>query len=843
MVIRARKTDHGLGLEQILIDSIQRLLRADPAAVSDPGELHKTAVSSLVDELLSGNRPSYCSRFQVHDPGTLASSVELTPQALAMTSEEVGQAYEYLRGLRIQLTAGADPALVPSARGKRNQGLFYTPKRVVKFIVENTLDALQITRPEDHLDLKILDPAVGTGAFIIEALEQLTHRVLVSEWSKAPRLRNRIDEIIASAQEKFSIRGKRVGLDAHTAVRMHILENCLYGVDVDPIAVAIARHTLLEKACTHFSLWPEITLQIRVGNSLMGEGMGKAGLSTNIELDSRHAKAYFGPEKRGPSEIAQWCESKRVFHWPIEYPECFGNTRQGFDAVIGNPPYEIVSVKESGLSERSAEQRYFRRTFRTCRGKINTYRLMLERGLNLLADAGTLGFILPATLAADSSASAVRQMVLENSEIKTALLIPEKAQIFEGVTQSLLILVLRKGFKTRKVRPTFWDGKGNIPKRGTIEIPRALIDAAGLRIPLLRSEDEKRLLELVSRHPSFKGTDRLPPLGFVHQGEINLTVHRRFITALKTGFPLIRGEHVMPFRVVHPSSRPGRLDWVVQEYAQSCRADQSPPGGNSSQCAFDRKRLAPSPQPSPRGRGSHIEQPSPSTDPWEPDYQSPLLLGEGQGEGPRFKSGSVSCATSGTSNSGARRRPWEKERIVLGRVVNMATSRRLKAAAVPAGVFLGDMTNFIADTSTPRNYLLGLLNSSLLNWRLKITSTNNYLSAAEIESLPMPRIPPEEIGLRSLRSAQMILKPVMDEKSLPLVTCLETLKNLFGRESPILEAPFISKIIQWLVEEILRVESASEARKITLTNLLDAMILKLYGIEPWPGLIRLLESP
>ncbi len=50
------------------------------------------------------------------------------------------------------------------------------------------------------------------------------------------------------------------------------------------------------------------------------------------------------------------------------------------------------------------------------------------------------------------------------------------------------------------------------------------------------------------------------------------------------------------------------------------------------------------------------------------------------------------------------------------------------------------MTNFIAGSLLPHEYLLGVLNSRLLNWRIKLTSTNNYLSAAEVESLPVPRV-------------------------------------------------------------------------------------------------------
>jgi len=209
-------------------------------------------------------------------------------------------------------------------------------------------------------------------------------------------------------------------------------------------------------------------------------------------------------------------------------------------------------------------------------------------------------------------------------------------------------------------------------------------------------------------------------------------------------------------------------------------------------------------------------------------------LGEGQGEGSSFEEEFVSCGIT-------RGRPWEKERIVLGRVVNMATSRRLKAAAVPAGVFLGDMTNFIADPVAPRNYLLGLLNSRVLNWRLKITSTNNYLSAAEIESLPIPRISHREAPPSELTHAQEILKPLLNNESLSLNGCLENIKSLLGPQMKADGEAFLPRIIEWLVKEILQAESASAARRITLTNLLDSLVLNLFGIEPWPGLIRLLE--
>jgi len=719
----------------------------------------------------------------------------------------------------------------------------------VRFIVKSTLDAVGTDHPEDHLDLKILDPAVGAGVFLVEALEQVANRVLVSGWFGNPTLRRRVRDIVEQANERFSTCATTGGLHAGVAVRLHIVENCLYGVDLDPTAAAIARHVLLAKAFGHPPPFPEIKLRIRVGNSLVGEGNGNPDSASRMELDRGHAKAYLGRDCRDPSDITEWSNRKRIFHWPREFPEVFENERGGFDAIVGNPPYEIISVKESGIEERRAEQRYFRRIYRTCRGKINTYRLMLERGLNLLSANGALGFIIPATLIADSTATDLRRIALDESEITHAVLIPEKARIFQNVTQALLILVLRKGRKTTKLQPVSWNGEGNIPEKGEVEILRALIDATGSRIPVLRSEHEKRLLELVSRHPPFKGTDHLPPVGRVHQGEINLTVHRKFITAQKTDFPLIRGEHIMPFCVAHPSSRPGRLDWLVPEYAQKCMAGSSLVRGDSCHRERSGVRPAPPPRPSPRGRGSGLEPIVASSEPLGADLQSllplgeplgaalqsPLPLEEGQGEGSYFEGEFVSCGIT-------RGRPWEKERIVLGRVVNMATSRRLKAAAVPAGVFLGDMTNFVSDLTVPRNYLLGLLNSRILNWRLKITSANNYLSAAEIESLPIPRISHREVPPSELTRSQEILRPMLDDESLSLSGCLENIERMLGPRMNDHGEALLPRIIERLVEEILQAESASEARWITLTNLLDALVLNLFGIEPWPGLIQLLES-
>ncbi len=126
----------------------------------------------------------------------------------------------------------------------------------------------------------------------------------------------------------------------------------------------------------------------------------------------------------------------------------------------------------------------------------------------------------------------------------------------------------------------------------------------------------------------------------------------------------------------------------------------------------------------------------------------------------------------------------------------MDTDRRLKAARVPVGAFLGDMTNFISDVTVPIHYLLGLLNSRVLNRRIKLTSTNNYLSAAEIEALPIPRIGNTVApGITSQSSGEELRLLIADPAdSIP--GWLERIEILFDQHSRNGDAVSIPRMIE-----------------------------------------------
>ncbi len=764
---------------EVLPRLVESILDAQPPGDIDLDRVYHRALGTLIDHLLD-SAEEYPLQAPVHDR-SVTFELKILPDGEigSLGPQEVGELYERLRGFRVEVKPGGGRSalVIPSVRMRRNQGLFYTPITVVRHIVEQTLNTLAPADPAAYLDLRILDPAVGTGIFLGEVLEQVTRRVMAADVESKARINGRIlavkDRLMAANESGPSV----MPVDDETAVRIHLLEHCLYGVDPDPVAVRVAVKHLVKTALGEYPP-PPLNVRVRVANSLIGAGP----LSPREDYwwpdpDGEHVKAYFGRTGPAGETVQEWKKRMGVFHWPMEFPEIFGSGRQGFDAVVGNPPYEIVSVKESGIGERRREQAYFRRMYRACRGKINTYRLMLERGLTLLRPGGALGFIVPATLLGDSTAQSLRRMIFDEAEIVQALILPEKARIFEGVTQALLILILRKGGRTRSINPTLWDGRGPVKEHEGSRVPRELIEEADFRVPFIRSAEEKALMEVLAGHPPFRGGEGIPAAGAIHQGELNLTVHRKFITAETTGLPLIRGEHVEPFRVVHPSARPGRLDWVRREFPTQFLCGDSSRDGREDQ-------------------------------------------------------------TAGESRSG-RGRPWEKARIALGRVVNMATAIRLKAAPVPPGSFLGDMTNSVTDPSVPPNYLLGLLNSSLLNWRIKLTSTNNYLSAAEIGALPIPRISGETGTDVDCPFLGRFLDVLIARRARTMTEALAHLDRLPDQGSAEQTSRASALMIEWTVERIRAdVEAPGSAGAESLRNVLDSLVVKLYSAVPYAAVLQ-----
>ena len=246
---------------------------------------------------------------------------------------------------------------------RKKDGVFYTPEYITKHIVENTLGRLcyakkeklglhetEIAIPKTKslnkkekkqleayreylLELKILDPACGSGAFLNQALN-----FLLSE-------HDFIDEGI-----KALMSGNVLGL---YDVKKGILENNLYGVDINAEAVEIAKLSLWLRTVEHGRKLNILSEKIKVGNSLIDD--------KNVAEDA--------------------------FVWEKEFPEVF--EKGGFDVVISNPPY----VRQELLS--GAHKEYFKAHYRTYHGTADLYIFFVERGYSLLNASGVMSYIFP----------------------------------------------------------------------------------------------------------------------------------------------------------------------------------------------------------------------------------------------------------------------------------------------------------------------------------------------------------------------------------------------------------------------------------------------------------------
>lgn len=253
-------------------------------------------------------------------------------------------------------------ALQPG-REKKKHGVFYTPVALADEILSEVFAGrIAESSPETILRWRILDPACGSGLFLIRAL-----RLLVAEL-------------------------KSLGIPKETAAE-RLLTNCLYGVDCDPKAVdrtkALLSRAAAEYGCT---ISPERIDTIRCGNSL---------LATDV-LDAPGLPAGLAP-----------------FSWLAEFPHL--KQEDGFDFVIGNPPYGLSRDEQISSLENKALQDLYE-PFRT--GKINKYLAFIALGYRLLKRGGSLSYVVPNSWLGIRSGSALRTLLLSEYAI-------ERLTIFE----------------------------------------------------------------------------------------------------------------------------------------------------------------------------------------------------------------------------------------------------------------------------------------------------------------------------------------------------------------------------------------------------------------------------
>jgi type I restriction-modification system DNA methylase subunit len=407
----------------------------------------------------------------------------ICPYEFSVLSVEIlGSAYEQFLGKTISLSKSGRATIEEKPEVRKAGGVYYTPQYIVDYIVKNTVGKLISSpspsknggamTPVDVAKIKIVDPACGSGSFLIGAYQYLLN------WHKDYYM-NKFPSNFGGVNAEGGRGGKIISKghknnpltptgELTTAEKKRILLNNIYGVDLDSNAVEVTKLSLLLKCMEgetketieaqtkifHDRILPTLDNNIKSGNSL-------------IDLDYYESVLDFGEERK-----------IKPFSWTKAFPEVFDRyvsaekpnavkfkeefnkiTKSykekmeelidtyvseleheykirvsGFDCVIGNPPYvqPIVLDKES--------QRYLLKKYLS---NTDLYSMFIEQSIKLLRSGNCLGFIVPSLFLKGVRYQNLRKTI--NANCKSVTIIEQGDSVFEKVKMPTSIILLTKG--------------------------------------------------------------------------------------------------------------------------------------------------------------------------------------------------------------------------------------------------------------------------------------------------------------------------------------------------------------------------------------------------------------
>jgi len=351
-----------------------------------------------------------------------------------LPADILGSVYERFLGKTIRLTDGHQAKIEEKPEVRKAGGVYYTPAYIVEYIVRNTLGKLLAPEPAKPISLaeaaklKVVDPACGSGSFLIVAYQYLLdwHRDCYAEkpdkWSKG---KNPV---------LYQAKGGEWRLT--TAEKKRILLNNIHGVDIDAAAVEVTKLSLLLKVLEGETaqiaqrdffrererILPDLANNIKCGNSLIGPDF-----YDQPEMDLLDDEARF---------------RVNVFDWQAAFPDVF--KQGGFDCVIGNPPYvRIQAMKEWA----PIEVEMYRKAYRSAAsGNYDLYVVFVEKALQLLNPKGRSGYILPHKFFNARYGCDLRELIARGRHLSEIVHFGHH-QVFDSATTYTCLLFLDREYK------------------------------------------------------------------------------------------------------------------------------------------------------------------------------------------------------------------------------------------------------------------------------------------------------------------------------------------------------------------------------------------------------------
>lgn len=332
-----------------------------------------------------------------------------SPYEFSVISPEIlGNIYEQFLGSVITLTPSHQARVEQKPEVKKAGGVYYTPTYVVKYIVENTVgELINGKEPDEISEFNILDPACGSGSFLLGAYQKLLdyHLQYYLNMEEPPK---DVYYIGKDKQARLTIREKK-----------RILINNIYGVDIDVNAVEVTKLSLLLKVLEDENkdvleqqqklyqekVLPNLSNNIKCGNSLVGTDILEG---TDFKMEDVY--------KINP------------FDWENEFPVILSNG--GFDLTIGNPPYGAKIPKN--------QRDYLNKKYG--KGGSETAISFVKLAYDyLLKDDGRLGYIIPKAFTFSSNYKSIREYVLNNLEK-----VVDCGKVWKKVKLEQCIIILNK---------------------------------------------------------------------------------------------------------------------------------------------------------------------------------------------------------------------------------------------------------------------------------------------------------------------------------------------------------------------------------------------------------------
>ena len=689
-------------------------------------------------------------KFTVQENTPIEQEVALDPELLGKVFENLLAAYNPETGAAV----------------RKQTGSYYTPRPIVDYMVEEALVATlaqQVSPTDDDKELweeelhylfdyaqecddasewfddgeteqivraiselKILDPAVGSGAFPMGVLHKLTLALRRldpdnNRWAELQkeRAKQRADKAFDHTKDD-EVRGDELleinatfkkYRDSDFGRKLYLIQNSIFGLDIQSIACQIAKLRFFislaieqepDKDADNFGIKPLPNLETRfvVANTLIGlEGeqtlTSQKTKELEAELDSnreRHFHATTRPKKLAcrarhnklRKELAQELkrigmpanDAEKIALWDpydqnakadwFDLGQMFG-LADGFDVVIGNPPYGLLNKRQNktmGHLASPEEIQYYRTSSEyapAMGGMINVFRLFIVKSVHLLNDNGVFSQIFPLAFIGDVSSSNLRKYLLENYNIVSIDAFPErdnaKKRVFEGVKMSVCILNLLNQKSTGKFfirihRDRFVDIENEKVILDTENI--SLIDKANYAIPLLRERDLNLIRKIYS-----ESSVRIVDLGHCYTGEIDLTANKKYLTDDPECAVMIKGAIIDKYLIREKMSQ-GEVKFLNSKH----------------------------------------------------------YLRE---------------------NQGVKSQHHKSDRIVMQAITGVNERIRLKMTLIEKGVFCANSVNYLVFRNNAVNtkYILALLNSSTLNFVFSKSSTNSNVNGYEIDNLPI----------------------------------------------------------------------------------------------------------